>query len=189
MVAKGRADEILEKTPLRGPEDTKPGQVVLKEEDESKLESGGEEASPPTQEGAPEDVTDGGKISKAFEKLGKMIKEKVKGPKEPEGLPAPTDLYTKGRYMMVSRDSSLMGPGFCVFSIPAKGGVVVSKGDNSVRPDSGMEPSPQQPEPPLEDGQGPPQRKEDGLKDERGPPGERRWSEGGRGPPRGKKMV
>ena len=40
MIAKGRADEILEKTLLKGPEDMKPGQVVLKEEDESKLDSG-----------------------------------------------------------------------------------------------------------------------------------------------------
>ena len=37
MVAKDRADEILEETPLRGPEDKKPGRVVLKEEGESKL--------------------------------------------------------------------------------------------------------------------------------------------------------
>ena len=156
MVAKDRADEILEETPLRGPEDMKPGQVVLKEEGESKLEPGDEEASPPTQEGAPEDVPDGGKISKAFEKLGKMIKEKVKGPKEPE---PPADLYTKGRYVMVSGDGSFVDPGFCVFSVPAKGGVVVSKGDDSVPPDSGVEPSPQQPEPPLGDGQGAPQEK------------------------------
>ncbi|XP_060981899.1 filensin-like isoform X1 [Dama dama] len=48
MVVKDRADEILEETPLRGPEDTKPGRVVLKEEGKSKLEPGDEEASPPT---------------------------------------------------------------------------------------------------------------------------------------------
>ncbi|XDA82223.1 hypothetical protein R6Z07F_012145 [Ovis aries] len=184
MVAKDRADEILEETPLRGPEDMKPGQVVLKEEGESKLEPGDEEASPPTQEGAPEDVPDGGKISKAFEKLGKMIKEKVKGPKEPE---PPADLYTKGRYVMVSGDGSFVDPGFCVFSVPAKGGVVVSKGDDSVPPDSGVEPSPQQPEPPLGDGQGAPQEKEDGVKEEGGPPegkGDGVKEEGG--PPEGK---
>ncbi|XP_069402567.1 filensin [Ovis canadensis] len=184
MVAKDRADEILEETPLRGPEEMKPGQVVLKEEGESKLEPGDEEASPPTQEGAPEDVPDGGKISKAFEKLGKMIKEKVKGPKEPE---PPADLYTKGRYVMVSGDGSFVDPGFCVFSVPAKGGVVVSKGDDSVPPDSGVEPSPQQPEPPLGDGQGAPQEKEDGVKEEGGPPegkGDGVKEEGG--PPEGK---
>ncbi|XP_060982374.1 filensin-like [Dama dama] len=148
----------------------KPGREVLKEEGESKLEPGDEEASPPTQEGAPEDVPDGGKISKAFEKLGKMIKEKVKGPREPE---PPTDLYTKGRYVMVSGDASFIDPGFCVFSAPVRGGMVVSKGDDSVRPDGGLEPSPQQPEPPLEDGQGPPPEKEDSLENEGGPPQEK----------------
>ncbi|XP_029077246.1 filensin [Monodon monoceros] len=159
IIAKDKADASLEEAPLRGPEDPKPGQVVLKEEGESKLESGDGEASPPTMDGAPEDVPDGGKISKAFEKLGKMVKERVKGPKEPE---PPADLYTKGRYVLVSGDANFVDPGFCSFSVPAKGGVVVSKGDDSVAPDSHVEPSPQQPEPPLEDGEGPPQGKDDG---------------------------
>eukprot|EP00069_Balaena_mysticetus_P015997 bmy_01847T0 len=167
IIAKDKADESLEEAPLRGPEDPKPGQVVLKEESESKLESGDGETSPPTVDGAPEDVPDGGKISKAFEKLGKKVKERVKGPKEPE---PPADLYTKGRYVLVSGDANFVDPGFCSFSVPAKGGVVVSKGDDSVRPDSHVEPSPQQPEPPLEDGEGPPPGKEDGLEDGEGPP-------------------
>ena len=42
MVAKDRADEILEETPLRGPEDMKLGREVLKEEGEPKLEPGDE---------------------------------------------------------------------------------------------------------------------------------------------------
>ncbi|CAM9468972.1 unnamed protein product [Rangifer tarandus platyrhynchus] len=74
---------------------------------------------------------------------------------------------------MVSGDASFMDPGFCVFSAPVRGGVVVSKGDDSVCPDSGVEPSPQQPEPCLEDRQGPPHEKEYGLKDEGGPPQEK----------------
>ncbi|XP_066870284.1 filensin isoform X2 [Kogia breviceps] len=197
IIAKDKADESLEEAALRGPEDPKPGQVVLKEEGESKFESGDREASPPTMDGAPEDVPDGGKISKAFEKLGKMVKERVKGPKEPE---PPADLYTKGRYVLVSGDANFVDPAFCSFSVPAKGGVVVSKGDDSVRPDSHVEPSPQQPEPPLEDGeeppqgkdgledgQGPPQGKEDGLEDGQGPPqGKEDGLEDGQGPPQGK---
>ncbi|XP_022449982.1 filensin isoform X2 [Delphinapterus leucas] len=183
IIAKDKADASLEEAPLRGPEDPKPGQVVLKEEGESKLESGDGEASPPTMDGAPEDVPDGGKISKAFEKLGKMVKERVKGPKEPE---PPADLYTKGRYVLVSGDANFVDPGFCSFSVPAKGGVVVSKGDDSVAPDSHVEPSPQQPEPPLEDGEGPPQGK-DGLEDGQGPPqGKEDGLEDGQGPPQEK---
>lgn len=144
---------------MQGPEDTKPVQVVVKEGGEPELESGGEEASPPTLERAPEDMPDGGKISKAFGKLCKMVKEKVRNPKEPE---PPADLYTKGRYVLVSGDASYVDPGFCSSSIPARGGVVVSIEDNSLHRDSPVEPSPEQPEPPVENGQEGPQRREDG---------------------------
>ncbi|KAB1262189.1 Filensin, partial [Camelus dromedarius] len=167
IIVKDKADDSLEDAPLTGPEDTKPGREVLKEEGESKPESGGEEASPPSPEGAPEDVPDGGKISKAFEKLGKMVKERVRGPKEPE---PPADLDTEGRYVLVSGDANFVDPGFCSLSVPAKGGVMVSKGDGSVPPDSQVEPSPQQPEPPPEGGEGPPQGKEDGQEDGEAPP-------------------
>ncbi|XP_077606347.1 filensin [Crocuta crocuta] len=158
IIAKDKADESLENIPLKGPEDTKLVQVVPKEEGECKLESGGEEASLPTPEGAPEDVPDGGQISKAFGKLFKMVKDKVKSPKEPE---PPADLYTKGRYVLVSGDASYVDPGFCSSSIPAKGGVVISIEDDSLHRDSPVEPSPEQPGPPLENGQGDLQEKED----------------------------
>uniref|UniRef100_A0A8D1CKY0 Filensin n=1 Tax=Sus scrofa TaxID=9823 RepID=A0A8D1CKY0_PIG len=184
IIAKDKADESLEEAPLRGLEDTKPGRVVFKEEEESKLESGDEGVSLLSPVGAPEDVPDGGKISKAFEKLGKMVKERMKGPKEPE---PPPELYTKGRYVLVSGDANFVDPGFCSFSVPAKGGVVVSKVDDSLHPDLGVEPSPPQPEPPLEDGQGPPPEKEDALQDGQGPPpGKEDALQDGQGPPPGK---
>ncbi|XP_034496325.1 filensin isoform X1 [Ailuropoda melanoleuca] len=151
IIAKDKADESLEDIPLQGPEDTKLVQVVPEEEGESQLESRGDEASPPTPEGVPEDVPDGGQISKAFGKLFKKVKEKVKSPKEPE---PPADLYTKGRYVLVSGDASYVDPGFCSSSIPAKGGVVISIEDSSPRRDGPAEPSPEQPGPPLENGQG-----------------------------------
>uniref|UniRef100_A0ABI7VW12 Filensin n=1 Tax=Felis catus TaxID=9685 RepID=A0ABI7VW12_FELCA len=159
IIAKDKADESLEDIPLKGPEDTKLVQVVPKEEGESKLELGAKEASLPTPEGAPEDVPDGGQISKAFGKLFKKVKDKVKSPKEPE---PPADLYTKGRYVLVSGDASYVDPGFCSFSIPAKGGVVISIEDDSVHRDSTVEPSPEPPGPPVENGQGDLQEKEGG---------------------------
>ncbi|XP_029771861.1 filensin isoform X3 [Suricata suricatta] len=158
IIAKDKADESLEDIPLKGPEDTKLVQVVPKE-GECKLESGGEEASLPTPEGALEDVPDGGQISKAFGKLFKMVKDKVKSPKDAE---PPADLYTKGRYVLVSGDASYVDPEFCSSSIPAKGGVVISIEDDSLHRDSPVEPSPEQPGPPLENGQGDLQEKEDG---------------------------
>ncbi|EPQ04175.1 Filensin [Myotis brandtii] len=156
IIAKDRGDENLEDTPLKGLEDTKLVQVVVKE-GESKLESGGEEASPPTLEGGPEDMPDGGQISKAFGKLCKMVKEKVRSPEEPE---PPVDLYPKGRYVLVSGDASYVDPEFCSVSIPARGGVVVSTEDGSLHRDRAMEPSPEQPPPPRENGQGYPQGRE-----------------------------
>ncbi|XP_017510321.3 filensin isoform X1 [Manis javanica] len=156
IIATDKADESLEDTPQKGPEDIKLVQVIL---EESKLESGGEEASPPTPEEAPEDVPDGGQISKAFGKLCKKVKEKMRSPKEPE---PPADLYTKGRHVLVSGDASHVDPGFCSSSIPAKGRVVVSIEDDSLHRDSPVEPSPEQPEPPLENGEGDPQGREDG---------------------------
>ncbi|XP_045688777.1 filensin isoform X2 [Phyllostomus hastatus] len=151
IIAKDRVDESLEGVPLKGLEDTELVQVVVEEEGESKLESGDEEASPPAPEGTPEDVPDGGQISKAFGKLSKMIKERMRSPKEPE----PTaDLYTKGRYVLVMGDASYMDPGFCSLAVPTKGRVLVSIEDNSLHHDSAVEPSPKQSQPPLEDGQG-----------------------------------
>ncbi|KAK2496161.1 hypothetical protein MC885_002250, partial [Smutsia gigantea] len=157
IIATDKADESLEDTPQKGPEDIKLVQVILKEE--SKLESGDEEASPSTPEEAPEDVPDGGQISKAFGKLCKKVKEKMIGPKEPEPL---ADLYAKGQHVLVSGDASHVDPGFWSSSIPAKGGVVVSIEDDSLHRDSPVEPSPEQPEPPLENGEGDPQGREDG---------------------------
>ncbi|KAM4832295.1 filensin isoform X3 [Urocitellus parryii] len=162
IIAQDKADETLEDSPLKRVEDTKPVQVVLKEEDEFKLESGGGEASLLTQEGDPEDVPDGGQISKAFGKLCKMIKDKVKGTKEPVPEP-PADLNTKGRHVMVTGDANYMDPEFYSPSIPAKGGVVISTEEDATHPDSEGEPTPtpEQPTPPLEDGQEGPQEKED----------------------------
>lgn len=155
MIAKDKGDEHLEDTPLKGLEDTKLVQVVIKEEGESKLKLGGEEASPPTQEGGPEDMPDGGQISKAFGKLCKMVKEKVRSPEEPE---PPVDLYPKRRHVLVSGDASYVEPGFSSVSIPARGGVVVSTEDGSLHRDH----SPEQPPPPRENGRGYPQGREGG---------------------------
>uniref|UniRef100_A0A8D2AGW5 Filensin n=1 Tax=Sciurus vulgaris TaxID=55149 RepID=A0A8D2AGW5_SCIVU len=160
IIAQDKTDETLEDAPLKGVEDTKPVQMILKEEDESKFESGDGEARPLTQEGGPEDVPDGGQISKAFGKLCKMVKDKVKGTKEPVPEP-PADLYTKGRHVLVTGDASYVDPGFCSSSIPAKGGVVISTEEDSLQRDSHEEPTPEQPTPPLENGQEGPQGKED----------------------------
>lgn len=150
FIAKDRGDENLEDTPLKDLEDTKLVQVVVKEEEES---------SPPTPGEGPEDMPDGGQISKSFGKLCKMVKERVRSSEEPE---PPVDLYPKGRYVLVSRDASYVDPGFCSVSIPARGRVVVSTEDGSLHRDHAMEPSPEQPRPPWENEWGCLQGREDG---------------------------
>ncbi|OWK03166.1 BFSP1 [Cervus elaphus hippelaphus] len=122
MVVKDRADEILEETPLRGPEDTKLGRVVLKEEGKSKLEPGDEEA----------------------------IHDSL--------------------WRRQSHGSWLL----CLLH-PSKGGVVVSKGATLCVLTAAWSPLPSSLSPLW--------------RMDRVPPGERRRSEGGRGHPRGKKMV
>ncbi|XP_035154294.1 filensin isoform X2 [Callithrix jacchus] len=159
VIAKDKSSGTLEDAPLKGLEDTKLVQVVLKEESESKFESESKEASPLTQQEAPEDVPDGAQISKGFGKMYRMIKEKVKSPKEPE---TPTELYTKERHVLVTGDASYVDPGFCVSSIAAKGEVAVSIAEESVLYEGQVEPSPESPKPPLENGQVGLQEKEDG---------------------------
>ncbi|XP_003801378.1 filensin [Otolemur garnettii] len=157
IMAKDKADGPLEDPPSKGLEDAKMVRVVLKEEGESKLEPEGKGASLLAQEGDPEDVPDGGQISKAFGKLYKMVKEKVKSPREPE---PPVDLFTKGRHVLVTGDASYVDPEFYVSSIPAKGGVVVSIEEESVPPEDRGEPPPEQPEPPQENGEEVPEGRE-----------------------------
>ncbi|XP_065378810.1 filensin isoform X6 [Macaca fascicularis] len=159
IIAKDKTNGALEDAPLKGLEDTKLVQVVLKEESESKFESESKEVSPLTQEGAPEDVPDGGQISKSFGKVYRMVKEKVRSPKEPE---TPTELYTKERHVVVTGDANYVDPRFCVYPVTAKGGVAVSIAEDSVLYDGQLEPSPESPKPPLENGQVGLQEKEDG---------------------------
>ncbi|XP_063490011.1 filensin isoform X2 [Symphalangus syndactylus] len=159
IIAKDKMNGALEDATLKGLEDTKLVQVVLKEESESKFESESKEVSPLTQEGASEDVPDGGQISKGFGKLYRKVKEKVRSPKEPE---TPTELYTKERHVLVTGDANYVDPRFYVSSITAKGGVAVSVEEDSVLYDGQVEPSPESPKPPLENGQVGLQEKEDG---------------------------
>ncbi|KAM5245540.1 filensin [Ctenodactylus gundi] len=148
IAAPDRAGDPADDGAGEGPEDPKPGPVAAQQEGEPTLELGG-------QEGPPEDVPDGGQISKAFKDLCQMVKEKVRGPKAPVPEP-PAALYTKGRHVLVTGDSSFVDPGFCASSIPARGGVVVSIEDESERGDDHAEPARPEPPspPPPENGQG-----------------------------------
>ncbi|XP_004598228.2 filensin isoform X1 [Ochotona princeps] len=159
ILAQDKGDRPQEDVPPKDPENTMVVQGALTDKEEPRPELGAGVASRPRQEVIPEDVPDGGQISKAFGKLCKMFKEQAHSPQEPE---PPADLFTKGRHVLVTGDASHVDPGFCPSSIPAKGGVVVSIVDDAKPLDDHGEPSPEQPEPPQENGQEEPQEGEGG---------------------------
>ncbi|KAM4694897.1 filensin [Discoglossus pictus] len=71
----------------------------------------------------PEDVPDGAQLSKAFDKLCNIVRERFRGYKKPE----PTaDFFTKGRYVLVTGESSYMDPCFYSSTPQAAGRVTVS---------------------------------------------------------------
>lgn len=159
LIAQDKVGETLEDAQLKTLQEPNPGQVGLKADSDSQLGPGGGKEGSPTQEGDPEDVPDGAQISKAFGKLCKVIKERVSGSKEPVPEP-PADLFTKGRHILVTGDASFVDPEFYSSSIPARGGVVVSIVEDAMPHDGHVEPSPGQPMPPMENGQGVPQGRE-----------------------------
>ncbi|CAH6787790.1 Bfsp1 [Phodopus roborovskii] len=159
IIAQDKVDETLEDAQLKTLQEPHPVHVELTADSGSQLGPGGGHEVNPIQAGGPEDVPDGGQISKAFGKLCKVVKERMSGPKEPVPEP-PADLFTKGRHILVTGDASFVDPEFCSSSIPARGGVVVSIQEDSMHHDGHVEPSPGQPMPPVENGHGVPQGRE-----------------------------
>lgn len=159
IIAQDKVDDTLEDAPLKTLQEPRAVQVEAKADGDSRLAAGGGRAVSPAPEGGPEDVPDGGQLSKAFGKLCRVVKETVSGHREPEPEP-PADLFTKGRHILVTGESSFVDPKFYSSSIPARGGVVVSIVEDSMHHDGHVEPSPGQPTPPVENGQGVPQDRE-----------------------------
>ncbi|XP_015274509.1 PREDICTED: filensin, partial [Gekko japonicus] len=91
-----------------------------------------------------EDVPDGAQISKAFDKLCNIVRERIRSYKRPESK---IDVYTKKRYVLVTGEGSYEDPCFRSSSAPSGGGISVSE----ERTPSGVEPIPELPEPPESD--------------------------------------
>ncbi|XP_063300112.1 filensin [Pelobates fuscus] len=92
----------------------------------------------------PEDVPDGAQISKAFDKLCNIVRGRKRGYTKPEPSP---DLFTKGRYVLVTGESSYLDPCF-MSSIPQAGGRVTVSIIHDVTPgDDVVLPIPELPEP------------------------------------------
>ncbi|NWI63111.1 BFSP1 protein, partial [Todus mexicanus] len=90
----------------------------------------------------PEDVPDGAQISKAFDKLCNIVREKIRVYKRPEPKP---DAHPKGRYVLVTGEEGYEEPCILAPSIPA--GVTVSTGNGKVMNGGEVEPILELPEP------------------------------------------
>lgn len=71
---------------------------------------------------SPQDVPDGAQISKAFDTLCNIVRDRMRKYKKPEPI---ADFYTKGRYVLVTGDGSYPHPSFCS-TTPSAGHVYVT---------------------------------------------------------------
>lgn len=79
---------------------------------------------------SPQDVPDGAQISKAFDTLCNIVRDRMRRYKKPEPI---ADFYTKGRYVLVTGDSSYPDPCFCT-STPSAGHIFVTIRDGMTPP-------------------------------------------------------
>ncbi|NXH05355.1 BFSP1 protein, partial [Loxia leucoptera] len=92
----------------------------------------------------PEDVPDGAQISKAFDKLCNIMREKIRVYKRPD---AKSDAHPKGRYVLVTGEEGYEEPCILAPSIPAGAGITVSTGNGKVMNGGDVESIPELPEP------------------------------------------
>ncbi|KAF7249340.1 Filensin [Varanus komodoensis] len=95
-------------------------------------------------ERAEEDVPDGAQISKAFDKLCNIVRERIRGYQRPEPK---TDFYTKGRYVLVTGEGSYEDPNFLSSSFPSGGEITVSDSEGKMPGGDDIEPIPELPKP------------------------------------------
>lgn len=79
---------------------------------------------------SPQDVPDGAQISKAFDTLCNIVRDRMRRYKKPEPI---ADFYTKGRYVLVTGDSGYPDPCFCT-STPSAGHIFVTIRDGMSPP-------------------------------------------------------
>lgn len=76
------------------------------------------------------DVPDGAQISKAFDTLCNIVRNRMRRYRQPEPI---TDFYTKGRYVLVTGESSYLDPCFYT-TVPSAGHIFVTICDNGISP-------------------------------------------------------
>lgn len=129
-----------------------------------------------------EDVPDGAQISKAFDTLCNIIRDRMRRVKKPEPI---ADFFTKGSYVLVTGDSNYLDPCF-ISTTPSASHVFVTIQDGMMPydPDMSGTPSPP-PMPPTGPTPQPlvPSTPSDGTEPEKGKDGGK-WKQGGNGKPK-----
>lgn len=77
-----------------------------------------------------QDVPDGAQISKAFDTLCSIVRDRMRRYKRPEPI---ADFYTRGRYVLVTGDGSYLDPCFYT-STPSAGRIFVTIRDGKMSP-------------------------------------------------------
>lgn len=98
---------------------------------------------------SPQDVPDGAQISKAFDTLCNIVRDRMRKYKKPEPI---ADFYTKGRYVLVTGDGSYLDPCFYT-STPSAGHIFVTIRDGMMppyEPYGRSTPSPPPPQPTVD---------------------------------------
>ncbi|NWH16315.1 filensin [Grus americana] len=149
-----RKKELMSKDITDGLSPERMYERTLEDFDEDQLEfrHRGSVTCEPEQEGleldeketGPEDVPDGARISKAFDKLCNIVREKIRVYKRPEPKP---DAYPNGRYVLVTGEEGYEEPCILAPSIPAGGVITVSTSNGKVMNGGDVEPIPELPEP------------------------------------------
>ncbi|XP_010743912.1 filensin [Larimichthys crocea] len=96
---------------------------------------------------SPQDVPDGAQISKAFDTLCNIVRDRMRRYKRPEPI---ADFYTQGRYVLVSGDGSYSDPCFYT-STPSGGHIYVTIRNGMMGPYEPYEPSRPSPPQPIVD--------------------------------------
>ncbi|NXV93650.1 filensin [Calonectris borealis] len=128
----------------RTPEDFDQDQLEFRHEGSVTCEPEQEGLELDEKEAGPEDVPDGAQISKAFDKVCKVVKEKIGICKRPEPKP---DVQPKERYVLVTGEERYEEPCILAPPIPAVGEITVSTRNGKVMNGGEVEPIPELPEP------------------------------------------
>ncbi|KAK2921803.1 filensin [Channa argus] len=93
---------------------------------------------------SPQDVPDGAQISKAFDTLCNIVRDRMRKYKKPDQITHYPEFYTKGRYVLVTGESSYLDPCFYT-STPSAGHIFVTIRDEMISPYQPYGPRPSPP--------------------------------------------